>query len=202
MNTTTCTAHILTEDIANPYAAVADQRNVRSWLLNPTFKKGTRWIVTRRDLAEDLEGLKPGCRFAVEIAPDIRDDDAGSTPSQGYGEGMRVWREAIKEVGTRDIAYYYEEESTDSDYTPKERARYKARVTLARRFMTNLSEPLTDYRSLFLQTAEHDGYRSADDILHQLYLDGAVSKDRIEQAIRAADAAARERALAERGVRS
>ncbi len=72
------TAHTLTKDVVNPFAAVVDKRLRSGWLNEPVIKAGTRFILSKIDLTRDFaaEGVKPGSLFRTEISPDASGCDS------------------------------------------------------------------------------------------------------------------------------
>jgi hypothetical protein len=171
------TAHVLTKDVVNPFAAVVDKRMREGWLNQPVLKAGTRFILGKTDLTRDLqsEHIKPGTYFRVEVRLDRSGSD--SDPSCSTGKAFPLSRESLNgDVATVTPDAEYEVQNAE---TTKERKFAKAKLELQKLLIAELSQPIRDFRSAFLQTKEIGGGNSSAEVLHLLYLAGRISLDEI-----------------------
>jgi hypothetical protein len=171
------TAHVLTKDIANPFAEVVDKRMREGWLNRPVLKAGTRFILGKTDLTRDFqsEHVKPGTLFRTELRLDGSGSDAN--PSFSTGEAFPLSREVLEgDVATVTPDAQYE---VDNAETTRERKFAKAKLELQKLLLEALSQPVRDFRSTFLQTKEIGGGNSSSEVLHLLYLAGRLSLDEI-----------------------
>jgi hypothetical protein len=171
------TAHVLTKDVVNPFAAVVDKRMREGWLNQPVLKAGTRFILGKTDLTRDLqsEHIKPGSLFRTEVRLDRSGSDAD--PSCSTGEAFPLGREVINGE-TVEIIPEAEYDWANAE-TTTQRKFAKAKLELQKSLIAELSQPIRDFRSVFLQTKEIGGGNSSAEVLHLLYLAGRISLDEI-----------------------
>ncbi len=174
------TAHVLTTDVQNPFAEFADKRERHSWQHSAVIKAGTRFILRRIDVGQEfrrIEGnhIKPGMVYRTELQLD--QSGWGSDPSKGYGPSLSLSRETTIEGMFSSVAYSEGEDKTAE--TTRERKVAAAKIQFEKNLMAALSQPIKDFRSSFLQTAEHTCH-SASDLLHLLFLQGRVTLDELE----------------------
>lgn len=171
------TAHTLTKDVVNPFAAVVDKRMREGWLNEPVIKAGTRLILGKTDLTRDfaVEGVKPGTLFRTELSLDRSGCD--SNPSASTGERFPLSREVVNgEIATVTPEAEYDVANAS---TTRDRKFAKAKLEFQKSLIDALSQPIRDFRSLFLQTKERQGSRAAE-VLHLLFLKGKISLDQID----------------------
>ncbi len=177
----TQTAHKLTADIVNAVGTENDKRKREEWTDRPVFKAGSRWILTRKDIDRYFgENDTPGgVRFQVSVSPDQSRDDAAPSGPYDIGGGLRLWREVHHPDGTVETVFFDEKDAVDPAASKRDRALAQARLDLAKAFAARLSEPIRDFRSVFLVSNQHADARPSD-LLHRLFLQGRVTLDELE----------------------
>lgn len=160
--------HTLTSEIRNPFSAFAPPlaRN-RWWVHERRFAAGSRWEVVRY-----REARPARTTIAVYLYPYSRHHFSHHVYGNPIPWGW-MWQEV---VAGDTVQVTYADEDALTSRSPGARRRAAAMVSLARQFHGGLSvEPLRSFDTVMRLAGSQAG-----EILHAMFLHGAVGLDQIE----------------------
>lgn len=156
------TVHVVTRDIANPYHEHRDKRESLAWPSRATIPSGTRLMVLRDYGDNEPNRMGEGCSVHIYLE------------SRPHSEGLNYWEHRTLGEDTVKVIIYGDRRDDLADESKASRERIIARRSLIRELLASLSEPLQDFDAVCtvhgVQTSE---------VLHRLYLQGAVSLNQI-----------------------
>lgn len=170
--------HRLTKTIQNPYAPYTDKRSNNGWLDKDELPEGMLFMIEKH--SPDKMAADGYTWRTVEVSRAVQ---RGDQPMEA-GIGIVLWREITAPNGDVSIVYDGDLNAKHAE-SPKDKKRAVALTALAVLMQHTLStDELVEYRTAFLSRDER---LSGDpgDVLHHLFLTGAVSLDMIKAARKA-----------------
>lgn len=172
------TAHTLLKDVENPIPKYADKRKRDDWTNTPIFKSGMRILMNNNSLDVFTKDEKNKHTEAgiidirsVEFSPDCRNSD--SDYSKMHNTRIRLCYNTIFNDHV-DIRWFTPAHTIEG-MSAKDKKYNREYEQFAMNMLRNLSEPIRDFSSIFLNLKS-----SPLEIMHKMFLFGRISLDQIE----------------------
>lgn len=173
------TLHTLLRDIPNPLAQFTDKRKDNGWLDLPEIAKHQRFLIVK-SFPEKRRADDGSTWRSVHIAKAVFRDDAN--PPEESSVRLDAWYEVVTVKGAVEINFRGDlqaESCREYGHSRRDLKHAEAHAELSKALAANLSAPIIDYRTAFLDTDTRPASTPAD-ILHRLYLLGIITLSTIE----------------------
>jgi hypothetical protein len=158
------TIHRVTEDLESPTYLIRDKRGPSRWYDEPVIKSGHRLLVIRDDGGFSVK--KPNLEVHKVVIQE---------PDRHYGGQLTFWEKRTPRSPLVTLRIHGDEAKDLANLSKIDQRRLKAKAALIRALLATLSEPIRDFDSVYITAGIE-----AKNVLHRLYLAGAISLEQIE----------------------